>query len=440
MTAVRRFGCEGGFTLFVDEVEIEVLAGVGGNGHVSFRKEKYVPNGGPDGGDGGRGGSIYFKVDPGMTTLVDFRYKRKFKATPGEHGGKKNKHGASGEDLHILVPAGTVVRDIDKNLVLADLIEGEWLAAKGGRGGRGNARFVSAVHQAPRMAENGEPGQIKRLTLELRILADVALVGMPNAGKSSLVRRVTDAKPKVADYPFTTLQPVLGVVMRGEGRNFVIADIPGLIEGAHEGVGLGDTHLRHLSRARLLLHVVDVGSEGKDPIADFEAVVRELTLYQTDLGQKVALIVANKMDLPYAKEGLATLKEAIKAQGLPIYPISTVTGEGIPELLNEVEKRLSQLPVPEPLAVSYAEEVDPELYEIEVEGSGFRVRGQAVERRVAMTNLNNQEAARRLGVYFRRKGIEDALRNQGADEETPIYVGHAEFQLTEGEWVTDEKR
>lgn len=326
---------------FVDEADIRVEAGHGGNGCVSFRREKYIPKGGPDGGDGGDGGDIYLRVDPAINTLVDFRFKRRFKAANGRGGAGKNMTGASGEDLYIPVPRGTVVREIDTGETLGDLTEigQELRVARGGHGGRGNTRFKSSVNRAPRQSTPGEPGEARHLELALKLLADVGLLGAPNAGKSTLTRALTAAKPKVADYPFTTLHPELGVVRIDADRSFVLADIPGLIEGAAEGAGLGTQFLRHLERNRLLLHIVDVSAAGAaDPVADLETVAAELGRYSERVASLPRWLVLNKIDLIAADEresAMANVVEACGWQG-PVFGVSAATGEGTAELARAV--------------------------------------------------------------------------------------------------------
>ncbi len=325
--------------MFVDRVKIFVKAGDGGDGVVSFRREKYVPRGGPDGGDGGKGGSVVFVVDPSMRTLLDFRYRQHFKAERGGNGAGRNRTGKNGRDRLIPVPPGTVVTDADTQDVLGDLIdEGDQLVvARGGRGGRGNARFASSTRRAPRIAEEGGPGEERTLRMDLKVIADVGLVGLPNAGKSTFLSRVTAANPRVASYPFTTLSPNLGVVNR-YGNTFVIADIPGIIEGAHEGKGLGHEFLRHVERTRVLLHIVDIGSA--DPVGDLATLERELEMYSEVLARKAKLVVANKMDIPGAEEGFSRLKGILSARGIDCHPISALTGEGIEEIIVEVQALL----------------------------------------------------------------------------------------------------
>lgn len=316
--------------MFIDRARIQIKAGDGGHGMSSFRREKFVPKGGPSGGDGGRGASVVLKVDPNMNTLIDFRYKRKFVGKNGDNGGTKNCYGQNAEPLVVKVPAGTVVKDAETGEVLADLteIDEEAVLAHGGRGGRGNAKFVNSVNRAPTFAEMGEPGEERVLQLELKLLADVGLVGYPSVGKSSIISMVSAARPEIAAYHFTTLVPVLGVVSLGEGHSFVMADIPGLIEGAHEGVGLGRDFLRHVERTKIILHVIDVsGIEGRDPIEDYHRINKELRLYNERLAKRPQIIAANKMDIPEAKENYEKLKAFANEQGIEIFPVSAATNE-----------------------------------------------------------------------------------------------------------------
>jgi GTP-binding protein len=332
---------------FVDEARIRVKAGDGGNGCVSFRREKFVPRGGPDGGDGGDGGNVVIVADPHLTTLLDLRYQKQYRARRGEHGRGKEQHGRRGEDRIIRVPVGTIVKDEETGEVLADLrTAGERVVvAAGGRGGKGNARFASSVNRSPRRATPGLPGEEKRLYLELRLLADVGIVGLPNAGKSTLIAAISAARPRIADYPFTTLVPNLGVVELGEGRSFVVADIPGLIEGAHRGEGLGHKFLRHIRRSGLLLHLVDASrARADDPLADWRVVDRELGLFDPSLREKPQILVANKIDLSEAREALPRLGEAAARAGLAFHAISAATGEGVRELLGRVQRELERRP------------------------------------------------------------------------------------------------
>jgi GTP-binding protein len=325
--------------VFVDEVEIQVRAGDGGRGCVSFRREKYVPRGGPNGGDGGRGGSVILEADEGLGTLLDFRYRRHYSAPRGRHGEGSDRHGASGEDLILRVPVGTTVQDRATGLALGDLTHhGERLTvARGGRGGRGNARFATSTRRAPRHAEPGEPGEERLLRLELRLLADVGVVGFPNAGKSTLVSRLSAARPKIADYPFTTLVPTLGLVRLDEERTFVIADVPGLIPGAAEGKGLGLRFLRHLERTRLLVHLLDLDpATGRDPVDDWRTIQAELETYSPELAARPQLIVANKTDLPDTAERLARVAEFGRRRGLPVVPVAARTGQGLAALRDAI--------------------------------------------------------------------------------------------------------
>ena len=328
--------------MFYDYVKIFVKAGDGGNGSASFRREKFIPNGGPDGGDGGRGGSVVLMVDPNLNTLVDYHYQTHYRAERGEHGRGKNQHGKNGEDLLLRVPPGTVVREEDGD-TLADLTRPgqQVVAARGGRGGRGNTHFTTSKEQAPHFAEQGDPGEERTLELELKLLADAGLIGFPNAGKSSLLRRISAARPKVASYPFTTLEPNLGMVRIGEDRSFVVADLPGLVEGAHTGTGLGHRFLRHTERTTVLVHVVDTaGTEGRDPLEDIRVINQELQVYNPELAGRPQVIAANKIDLPQARENLPLLR-----QGFPdaqVYPISAVTGEGVDQLLLGISRLLDE--------------------------------------------------------------------------------------------------
>ncbi len=328
---------------FIDEVKIHVASGAGGAGCVSFRREKFIPYGGPDGGDGGKGGDIIFVVSSAVSTLLDLRYRPHLKAERGRNGMGKDRHGAKGEDLKVLVPPGTVIRDAETDEVLADLTEpGEELVLlKGGRGGQGNARFATATHKAPRFAQPGEPGEERWLRLELKLMADVGLLGFPSVGKSSLIARVSAARPKIADYPFTTLAPNLGVVQYKNYRSFVMADIPGLIEGAHEGAGLGHRFLKHVERTDILLHLLDPSwVPERDPIREYEALNRELRLFNPELAEKRQIIVINKIDLPLVRENLGRVASWFEEQGLRVFPISAATGEGVPPLLDEIARKL----------------------------------------------------------------------------------------------------
>lgn len=422
--------------MFYDKAKIYVKGGDGGNGCVAMRREKYVPEGGPWGGDGGRGGDVVFRADEGLRTLVDFRYKRHYKADRGRHGEGRNMHGASADDLAVRVPVGTVVRDDDTGELIVDLVrEGqEVTVARGGRGGRGNARFATANNKAPKLAEKGEPGEERWLNLELKLLADVGLVGFPNAGKSTLISQVSAAKPKIADYPFTTITPNLGVVRVEDGRSFVMADIPGLIEGAHTGVGLGHEFLRHVERTRLLIHVLDTaGSEGRDPVEDFRVTNRELSLYNPVIGQRPQIIAANKMDISEAEENLVRLKEAF-GESYEIFPISAATGSGLEALTYRVIALLEEIPQEMP---AIEEVVGPVVHRAEPrftisrEEGIFLVGGKEILRHVAMTDMEREEAVERLQRIIKRMGLEDALKEAGVKEGDTVKIGDFEFEYVE---------
>ena len=409
--------------MFTDYAKIIIKSGNGGDGAITFRREKYVAAGGPDGGDGGRGGNIYFRVDPNANTLIDFRFTKKFKAQNGENGSGSNRYGKAGEDLYIDVPIGTIIKDAETGKVVADLSkEGqEELVLKGGRGGKGNSHFATATRQVPRFAQAGEEGEEIEVILELKLLADVGLLGFPNVGKSTFLSRVTDAKPKIANYHFTTIEPNLGVVKTASGDSFVIADIPGIIEGASEGVGLGIQFLRHVERTRLLLHVIDVsGSEGRDPVEDYHTINEELKKYSEKLATRKQILVANKIDVMQDDERLKELEELAKKENLELFKISGVTGEGVSELLNRVSEVLKTLPkeeiVEEEDKVIYTLEDDKEDFTVRKDGDTFVVEGKAVNRLMGRINIDDNESM----YYFQKKlkelGIEDELKRQGICE------------------------
>ncbi|HBT47151.1 MAG TPA: GTPase ObgE [Peptococcaceae bacterium] len=422
--------------MFYDEAKIYVRGGDGGDGAVAFRREKYVPRGGPSGGDGGRGGSVVLEADPGLRTLVDFRYRSHYRAERGEHGQGKNKHGRSAPDLILRVPVGTVVRDAVTGKVLADLVAPgqRVVVAVGGRGGRGNARFANSREQAPKFAEKGEPGEERWIRLELKLLADVGLVGLPNAGKSTLLSRISAARPKIADYPFTTLTPNLGVVRLDEEHSFVVADIPGLIEGAHQGAGLGLKFLRHIERTRVLVHVLDVGmKDGEEVLRDFETVNNELGHYSPELLKRPQVIAANKIDLPRGEENYRFLMERLGHKHR-IFPLSALKGEGLEPLLWYLVELLENLPEvkAEPPDEVTASVVEPlEAFTITVENGVFVVSGREVERRVAMTDFSSDAALRRLQQAFKRLGVEAALRRAGARPGDTVRIRDQEFHLEE---------
>ncbi|HEY68871.1 MAG TPA: GTPase ObgE [Thermoflexia bacterium] len=415
--------------MFYDEAKIYIKAGQGGDGCVAFRREKYVPFGGPAGGDGGKGGDVVLYVDPHLNTLYRFSRKRHFKAARGEHGRGKNQHGAAGADLRIPVPPGTVVYDADSGELLGDLTEPgqELVVARGGRGGRGNARFATSTNQAPRIAEHGEPGEERWLRLELKLLADVGVVGMPNAGKSTLLAAVTAARPKIAPYPFTTLQPNLGVVVLDDQTEFVLADIPGLIEGASEGKGLGHEFLRHIERTRVLIHLLDGLST--DPLADFAAINRELAAFGHGLAQKAQLVALNKMDEPRVRARWPEVRTALEAQGYPAMAISALTREGTRELLYRAAQMLAELPekVPAQELPVFRPGEDEEAFTVEREEDGWRVRGAGVERLAAMTVWNLDEAVRRFERTLERMGITQALEEAGVQPGDAVRIGDREL-------------
>ena len=415
--------------MFFDEAKIYVKAGDGGNGCVSFRREKYIPFGGPNGGKGGKGGDVYLGVDPHLNTLINFKKRSHFKAQRGDHGRGKNQTGKQGEDLTIAVPPGTVAYDADTGQLLADLIQPEQRAivARGGRGGRGNAAFATPTNQAPRLAEKGEPGQERWLRLELKLIADVGIVGVPNAGKSTLLAAVSAARPKIADYPFTTLEPNLGVVTVDD-RDFVLADIPGLIEGAHAGAGLGHQFLRHVERTRLLIHLLDGASA--DPLSDFEKINEELALFDSQLARKPQVVVLNKMDLPQTQELWPRIRREMKKLELEAMSISAVTGQGVPTLLQRVAGLLDSLPRKEPVIeevkVFRLEEEEP--FSITQEGDGWRVRGPEIERVVAMTNWDYDEAVMRFQRILEAMGISAALEKAGVEVGDTVSIGDIELE------------
>jgi GTP-binding protein len=412
-----------------DEIKVHVQAGDGGAGSLHFRREKHVPRGGPDGGDGGRGGSVYVTADPGLNTLYRYVRIRHLAAESGGAGSGARKHGKAGADLVVPVPPGTVVRDADSGEVLADLSEpgARVMVARGGRGGLGNTHFVTATRQAPRVAEKGEPGEGRWLLFELKLIADVGIVGLPNAGKSTLLSHISAARPKIADYPFTTLSPNLGVVDLGDDRIFVAADIPGLIEGAHAGAGLGHEFLRHVERTDVFIHLLD-GSAG-DPAAvvqAFETINRELELYQEGLSRRPMVVGINKADLPDAQENAPEVRRLLERQGYRVYTVSAVTGEGLGPLLDDVWARLQEV-----RAERAARPVEPQvvmaqpLEEVGVERlrSGFRVHSRRAERAVAMTDPDLPEGMERLQELLRRFGVTTALERAGVQPGDQVYIG-----------------
>ncbi|MDI6601898.1 MAG: GTPase ObgE [Thermoanaerobacteraceae bacterium] len=424
--------------MFVDRARIYIKAGDGGNGVISFRREKFVAFGGPDGGDGGDGGDIILIADPNLKTLMDFKYKQHYKSENGGNGMGGNKHGRNGEDLIIKVPVGTVLKDPDTGEVLFDLARPgqKVIAAQGGKGGKGNARFKSPVMKAPRFAESGDPGVERWLILELKLLADVGLIGFPNAGKSTLLSVLTKARPKIADYPFTTLTPNLGVCYYND-KSFVIADIPGLIEGAHEGVGLGHEFLRHIERTRLLLHLVDLsGMEGRDPLDDFEKVNNELKLYNEDLTQKPQLVVATKLDAVEDKAVYNRFKKEIEDKGYKVFGISSVTSEGINELLNEVssyfdDDKKEEIPELDEIAIIPPPVKDTKEIEVEIEGNTFKISGAMIDRLLKRVNLTDEDSLRYFQNTLLKYGVFDELKKMGLKNGDYINVRGFEFEYVE---------
>lgn len=421
--------------MFVDKVKIYVKAGNGGNGAVSFRREKYIPHGGPDGGDGGDGGNIVFKVNPGMHTLMDFRYKRKFAAQSGENGRGSKQTGKNGEDVVIEVPPGTIVRDELTGLVLADLrYPGESrVLARGGKGGKGNAHFATSTRQAPQFAGEVGRGQERSLVLELKSIADVGLIGFPNVGKSTILSVLTSARPKIAGYHFTTLKPNLGVVEVGRGQSFIMADIPGIIEGAHQGTGLGYDFLRHIERTRILVHVVDVsGSEGRDPLEDFHVINRELKEYSEELVQRPQIIAANKSDIPDSEANIQRLKDALEPMGYKVFSVSAAQNKGFAPLLNEIMRLLGELPE---IPSFEEEEVDvyrpdeAESFEITKEDGEYTVSGPAVDKLLGRVNPDDYESLQYFQRALRKLGIIDALREKGVQDGDTVHMGGWSFDF-----------
>ncbi len=430
--------------MFYDHTKIYVKAGDGGDGSIHFRREKFVPYGGPDGGDGGRGGSIYVEANARLNTLIDYRYRQHFKASSGEAGARQKKHGGKGEDLILQVPCGTVIRDAETKELIADLVDDgqRIMIARGGRGGLGNVHFATSTRQAPREAQKGEPGEERWLLLELQLIADVGLVGYPNAGKSTLLSVVTSAQPKIADYPFTTLSPNLGVVSVGQPGSgdefgFVLADIPGLIEGAAQGVGLGHEFLRHVQRTRLLLHILDGASLERDPWQDFLAINQELREYDEHLAERPQIVVLNKMDLPEAQERWPELKARAESAGYPAFAISAVAHQGTDELMQFTAERLDEIQQEEIArkateAIANAEgpilRPQPEdAFSIIREKGVYIVKGKRVERAVNMTRLDSEEGMDRLQVTLARMGVTKALEDAGVKVGDKVRFGKVEL-------------
>ena len=416
---------------FIDKSKIRIVSGRGGNGAVAWRREKYVDKGGPAGGDGGRGGDVYLIADEGMSTLMDFKYKSVYKASNGENGGIKNCHGACAKDLYIKVPTGTIVRDVKTGNVIADLTKHEQtaLVVKGGRGGRGNARFATAQKRSPQFCEPGEPGIERELFLELKLIADVGLLGMPNAGKSTLISRISSARPKIADYPFTTLVPNLGVVQKRDGDGYVVADIPGLIEGASEGVGLGHEFLRHVERCRFLVHLVDVTSE--NPLKNYQIINDELKKHSENLAGRFQLVVLNKIDA-IDDETLEKIRKDFAKYVDKVYPISAVTGENLEKLLDVMSEKVDEIPHP-PSEITVEEDLgafdndDSSFEVIKADKNTYIIQGGKIERLAQVTSDRNPEQIIRLQNIMKGMGIFDELVKKGIKDEDTVILSHLEF-------------
>ncbi|MGJ8907505.1 GTPase ObgE [Staphylococcus aureus] len=430
--------------MFVDQVKISLKAGDGGNGITAYRREKYVPFGGPAGGDGGKGASVVFEVDEGLRTLLDFRYQRHFKASKGENGQNSNMHGKNAEDLVLKVPPGTIIKNVETDEVLADLVEDGQRAvvAKGGRGGRGNSRFATPRNPAPDFSEKGEPGEELDVSLELKLLADVGLVGFPSVGKSTLLSIVSKAKPKIGAYHFTTIKPNLGVVSTPDQRSFVMADLPGLIEGASDGVGLGHQFLRHVERTKVIVHMIDMsGSEGREPIEDYKVINQELAAYEQRLEDRPQIVVANKMDLPESQDNLNLFKEEI-GEDVPVIPVSTITRDNIDQLLYAIADKLEEykdvdFTVEEEESVGinrvlYKHTPSQDKFTISRDDDGaYVVSGNAIERMFKMTDFNSDPAVRRFARQMRSMGIDDALRERGCKNGDIVRILGGEFEFVE---------
>lgn len=426
---------------FIDKSKISVKAGDGGNGKSSFRREKFVPKGGPDGGDGGKGADVVMVVDENVNTLLNFRYSKKFIGKNGENGETKNQYGRGAEDCIIKVPLGTIVKDAATGEVIADLTfpNQRVVVAKGGRGGRGNAKFKTSSRRAPTFAELGEPGEKRDLLLELKLLADVGLVGYPSVGKSSLIASVSEARPEIADYHFTTLVPVLGVVKLGYEKNFVMADIPGLIEGAAEGIGLGHEFLRHVERTKLILHIVDAAAvDGRNPVDDFHKINSELKKYNEKLAARTQILVANKIDLPQAQENLPMLEKLAADNNLKFFAISAVTRQNVQELINYIGEWLDKhgkdvepLIVADDVKVFDLNKDDDEVVITRNDAAEFIVQNKNLEKIVAMTNFDNSEGLRRFQFIWRMKNLDAKLKERGIKEGMTVHIGNMEFEWHE---------
>jgi len=422
--------------MFIDIAKIHLKAGKGGDGAVAFRREKYEPSGGPYGGDGGDGGNIILQGDEGIRTLMDFRYKRHYKAENGENGKTKKQYGRKGQDLILKVPVGTLVKDAETGKVIVDIKEHNqrFIIARGGRGGRGNAKFATPTRRAPRFAEPGEKGEERTIILELKLLADVGLVGFPNVGKSTILSILSDARPKIANYHFTTINPNLGVVRVDDEKSFVMADIPGLIEGANKGAGLGLDFLRHIERTRLLVHVLDAsGMEGRDPIEDFYKINQELFQYNEKLKEKPQIIVCNKMDLPEAKEWFEKIKEEFEPKGYKIYPISAATREGIQQLRYDIWQALNEIETDyetfdEKLDITIEPQKEDSIV-VKKEDGKFIVEGSFVERLLNSVNFNDLDSVRYFQNVMKQRGVVDKLIELGIKENDSVFICGYEFEF-----------
>ena len=422
--------------MFIDEAVVELIAGSGGNGCLAFRREKYVAMGGPFGGNGGKGSDIIFKVDAGLNTLVDFKYKKIIKGYKGENGMGKGMHGKNAENIVIPVPAGTVVTDYDTGLIIADLTKDkeECIIAKGGRGGRGNMAFATQSNPAPHYAENGEPGEIVKVKIELKLMADVGLVGMPSVGKSTFISKISASKPKIADYPFTTLKPNLGVVKTSDNRSFVVADLPGLIEGASLGHGLGDRFLKHTQRTRVIAHIIDMSGYTNDPYKDYITINKELENFDESLIKKPQIIIANKMDMPSSKENLKKFKEKVDKE---VYEMSAINGEGINKILLKLADMLDEISKEnlyknenfESHVIYKFKEEKP--YNITKDNDTWVISGDKIEKLLIMSRLDTDEAILRFSNKLRKMGIDDELRQLGAKDGDPIRIMDYEFEFKE---------
>lgn len=432
--------------MFVDKAKVYVKGGDGGDGLISFRREKYVPEGGPAGGDGGKGGDVIFRVDEGLRTLMDFRYQKHFKAKRGEKGRNKSQHGANAESMIVRIPPGTILTDDDTGEVIGDLTRHgqQVVVARGGRGGRGNIRFATPNNPAPELAENGEEGEERYVTMELKVMADVGLVGFPSVGKSTLLSVVSAAQPKIGAYHFTTITPNLGMVEVGDGRNFVMADLPGLIEGAHEGVGLGHEFLRHVERTRVIIHVVDMaGTEGRDPFEDWQKINDEIRLYNPALIERPQIVAANKMDMPEAEEYLAVFKEKVKEirPDIEVMPISSLTRQGIQELLYRTIDVLESIP-DEPAIEEVTEVAERKVYKFKAQNNNaftitrdnemYVVHSEKIEGLLKRMQMNSHDAILKLARTMRHMGVDEELRKRGATDGTIVRIGDFEFEFVEG--------